>query len=533
MKRRNFLAMGGAALAAGAAGAGAQAVPGAAAARPSTIKRNRPNLLLLMTDQHRVDALGCYGNRAIHTPNLDRLAAEGIRFGAAYSSTPSCCPARTALLTGLSPWSHGMLGYTRMATNPYPVEKASALAQAGYYTTSIGKNHYYPMRNPHGYHHLVCDEHCSYWFHKETGGQPSSDEPRCDYEAWFWSQLPDADPHRTGLSWNDHRGRAFAYSDENLHATRWTGETAVRFLRDYNRAEPFFLKASFIRPHSPYDPPARWFKRYQDADLPAAQVGPWASSLAPRSDGGNDLWHGALPADEIRRSRQAYYANVSFADEQIGRILDVLEQRHLLEETLILFISDHGDMLGDQNLWRKSYGYEQSAHVPMLMRPAAGMGLGPGGQTFSQPVEIRDVLPTFLDAAGATIPESIEGRSLLQLVKTKGTGWREFIDLEHNVCYAPSNHWNGLTDGRWKYLYHAQHGTEQLFDLTTDPNELTDLAASAAHTAELRRWRARLVNHLAVRGPGWVRNGQLVPRPQGQMLSPHFPGYASPKQPPR
>jgi arylsulfatase A-like enzyme len=140
---------------------------------------------------------------------------------------------------------------------------------------------------------------------------------------------------------------------------------------------------------------------------------------------------------------------VSFVDEQVGRILEALETRKLLEETLILFVSDHGDMLGDQNLWRKSYGYEQSAHIPMLMRI---------------PKELRDVLPTCLEAAGVAAQEGIDGRSLLDLIRTKGRGWREYIDLEHNVCYSPANHWNGLTDGKWKYLYHAQNGEEQLFD---------------------------------------------------------------------
>ncbi|MHB8302286.1 MAG: arylsulfatase [Acidobacteriaceae bacterium] len=530
MDRRDFLALSGAALLGNgvkvATQENATSVAPAASENPvSTVHRDRPNILLLMADQFRMNCAGIYGNKVIRTPNLDRLGQEGICFQNAYSTTPTCTPARTALLTGLGPWSHGMLGMTHMATSRYPVEKARAMAAAGYYTTSIGKNHYYPDRNPHGYHHVICDEHCSYWFHKEGPQQPSSVEQRCDYESFFWSQRPDSDPHLTGLSWNDHRGRPFAYADEKLHPTHWTGETAVRFLRNYNRQEPFFLKVSFIRPHSPYDPPERCFKMYEDAHLPEAKVGDWASRYAPRSSASNDLWHGKLPPEEIRTSRQAYYGSVTFVDEQIGRILEVLEQRKLLDETLILFISDHGDMLGDQNLWRKSYGYEQSAHVPMLMRPAAGMGLGPAGQVIANPVEIRDVLPTFLDTAGVPVPESIEGRSLLQLVKTKGDGWRPYIDLEHNICYGAANHWNGLTDGRWKYLYLAMDGEEQLFHLEKDPNELNDLAGLPQYETELRVWRGRMVQHLEERGNLWVRNGKLVPRPHGMMLSPNFPGY--------
>ena len=217
-----------------------------------------------------------------------------------------------------------------------------------------------------------------YWFDKEDPQNEASWEERCDYESWFWSQLPDKDPHATGLSWNDHRSKPFAFPEE-MHATHWTGETAVNFLKGYERDEPFFLKVSFIRPHSPYDAPERCFKMYEDTALPEAQVADWAERYAPRSEPSNDLWHGKLPAAEIRHSRQGYYGSVTFVDEQIGRIMDVLEGRKLLEDTLILFISDHGDMLGDQNLWRKSYGYEQSAHIPMLMRLPASMTRTPPG----------------------------------------------------------------------------------------------------------------------------------------------------------
>ena len=525
MNRRSFFERLGAAILAGGLKA-APMQPEPAAIHVNTVKRDRPNVIVLMADQLRVDCVGAYGNKVIRTPNLDRIAREGVRFGAAYSTTPTCTPARTALLTGMGPWKHGLLGYASMATVPYQVEKPRAMAKAGYYTTSIGKNHYNPIRNAHGYHQLVCDEHCSYWFHQQEAAAEASWEERCDYEAWFWSQMPDKDPHATGLSWNDYRGKEFVYA-EQMHATHWTGETAVNFLKGYERQEPFFLKVSFIRPHSPYDAPQRFFKMYQDAALPEPQVSDWAKQFEERSGPGNEIWHGKLPAGEVRQSRQGYYGSVSFVDEQVGRILDVLEKRELLEETLILLIADHGDMLGDQNLWRKSYGYEQSAHVPMLMRVPRRMGLNAHGLVMDNPVELRDVLPTVLDAAGAAIPAGIEGRSLLELVRTKGEGWREFIDLEHDICYSPTNHWNGLTDGKWKYIYHAQDGREQLFDLKADPNELKDRAELEEFSAELAKWRGRLVAHLEERGPAWVSNGKLVPRPEGMLRSPNFPGYAA------
>jgi arylsulfatase A-like enzyme len=484
---------------------------------------------MLMSDQHRVDCVGAYGNKAIRTPNLDRIAREGILFRNAYTSVPSCTPARSALMTGLGPWRHGMLGMVNMATNRYPVEKGGAMAAAGYYTTSVGKNHYYPITNAHGYHHLISDEHCSYWFHNEGEAKPQSYEPRCDYESWFWSQLPDKDPHATGLGWNDQPSKPFAYPEE-FHATHFTGTTAVRFIEQYERPEPFFLKVSFIRPHSPYDPPERFFKMYEDADIPEAHVGDWAARYAPRSSDRDDLWHGKLPAAEVRHSREGYYGSVSFVDEQIGHVLAALEKRQMLDDTLIVFFSDHGDMLGDQNMWRKTYAYEQSSHIPLLMRPPKSMNFGPAGHTVDELVEIRDMLPTFLDAASAPIPESIEGKSLLHLLRTNGKDWRPWIDLEHNVCYDITNHWNALTDAKWKYIFHAYTGEEQLFHLTEDPYELVDLAKTSSHVDELTLWRKRMVEHLSERGEEWVSGGKLILRKKSMMLSPNFPGYAPEKE---
>lgn len=476
-----------------------------------------------MTDQQRGDCLGAAGNPVIRTPHIDRLAHEGVRFSRAYSSTPTCTPARTGLLTGLSPWHHGMLGYTAMAQR-YPFEKPRAIRDAGYHTITIGKQHFSPMRNGHGYERMILDEHCPCGNGPQALAEAEKHGPveRNDYESWFYSQAPGLDPHATGLWWNDYPARPFALP-ERLHATTWTGNTAVNFLNDWDGSRPFFLKVSFIRPHSPYDPPSRFMHLYEDAALPEASVGKWAARYEQRNSDRTDIWRGRLRPAEIRRSRQGYYGSISHVDEQIGRILDALEKRGWLEETLIVFTSDHGDMTGDQNLWRKSYAYEPSAHIPMLMRWPAGMLGARRGILMPQPVELRDILPTFLEAADVAAPPSLDGRSLLSLVRTNGAGWREYIDLEHDVCYSPENHWNALTDGRTKYIYHALHGEEQLFDLERDPHELEDLAGDPAHSSDLRKWRQRLVEHFDERGAPFLKNGNLAPRPNAMPHSPNFP----------
>ena len=140
-------------------------------------------------------------------------------------------------------------------------------------------------------------------------------------------------------------------------------------------------------------------------------------------------------------------------------------------------------------------------------------------------MEIRDLLPTFMDAAGAPIPPNLDGKSLLHLVRSEGKDWRPYIDLEHNVCYNITNHWNALTDGKWKYIFHAYSGEEQFFDLQHDPRELRDLALEQAHREILSAWRERLIEHLRERGEDWVCDGKLMLRKQSMMLSSNFPGY--------
>jgi len=478
----------------------------------------RPNIVLLMADQFRGDCLGCDGNKAIRTPHLDRLAKEGARFSVAYSSTPTCTPARTALLTGLSPWNHGMLGFGRVS-NAYPMKLPQALRDAGYYTFGIGKMHWHPQRELNGFHRVLLDE----------SGRRETPDFISDYHQWFATQAPGRDPDATGIGWNDHRAAPYVLP-EHLHPTSWTAQMAVDFITGYERSEPFFLKVSFARPHSPYDPPPRFWEKYRDQDMPSPRIGDWARIYAPLPRPfTNDLWHGDLGLDQVRRSRRGYYGSVSFVDEQIGRILNALERRGMLDDTFILFAADHGDMTGDHHLWRKSYAYEASARIPYLVRWPRGLAPDDRrGIVLTQPVELRDVLPTFMDVAGAAIPGQLDGRSLLPLLRGQSPAWRPWIDLEHDICYDARNHWNALPDGQWKYIFHAFDGTEQLFDLRRDPGELHDLAGDALHGDALKLWRSRLVEHLQERGERFVKDGTLVKRPDRMLYSPRYPGGITP-----
>ena len=186
--------------------------------------------------------------------------------------------------------------------------------------------------------------------------------------------------------------------------------------------QPFFLKVSFERPHSPYDPPKRWWDRYDSRAAAGAIRRVGGRSIKARSDNGRAPWHGDLGDAAVENARRGYYGSVSFVDEQIGRILETLDRQGVLKRTLIVYLSDHGDMLGDQYLWRKSYAYQGSARIPMIVHWPDGIT----PRVAENPVEIRDVLPTFLAAAGVPIPKGVDGVSLLNRAESgeaRGSTW--------------------------------------------------------------------------------------------------------------
>jgi len=505
--RRKFLKAAGAA-AVGASFAGS--LP-SCKNKENTSLPNCPHILLVMTDQHRGDCLGCMGNPVIKTPYIDSIASEGVIFTNGYTASPSCTPARAGLLTGLSPWHHGMLGYGRIAEK-YPFEMPQMLRDSGYYTYGIGKMHFYPQKAGHGFHGTLVDE----------SGRADRPDFVSDYRDWFKLNAPGLDPDVTGIGWNEHRAGVYAL-DEKLHPTYWTGQTAVKLIENYYLENPLFLKVSFARPHSPYDPPQRFLDMYRVEDMPAPHIGDWEEKFADYPMEKNSAF-GDFGVDHAKKSRRAYYANITFIDEMVGRIVEVLKEKGMYDNTLIIFTADHGDMLGDHHHWRKTYAYEGSANIPFIMKWPSGIDNEiKKGTSLPNPVELRDALPTFLDAAGADIPEEMDGQSLLTLVRGKNPIWRDYIDLEHSTCYQQQNYWCALTDGTIKYIYFFSDGTEQLFDLKSDPGELSELSSNPSHRETLLLWRKRMVAHLSERGDGFVKHGQLQVRKETLLYSPNYP----------
>ena len=463
----------------------------------------RPNLILIMTDQQRGDCLGCDGNPVIETPYLDELASQGTRFTSAYTACPSCIPARASLMTGMDQWHTGVLGMGRSRSNmttAYAHTLPGELAAAGYHTQGIGKMHFNPQRALYGFHNTIIDE----------SGRAQTPGFVSDYRKWFEAHKDGPYGYRDhAIDWNSWMGRP-SHLPEHLHPTWWTAQQAIEWLGRRDPEKPFFLKVSFARPHSPYDPPQAYYDLYRDREMPRPYVGDWCGGRLKRGPSNDDTnaWRAHRSDVEIQRARACYYGNVTFIDHQIGRLIYELrrEAPEVWRNTLIVFTCDHGDMLGDHHLWRKTYAYEGSARIAMIIRPPLTWDC-PRGQVRDEVVELRDVMPTFLEAAGVAIPETVDGMSMLGMARGEMARWREYLLGEHDWCYSHEQANYYLTDGRWKYIWFPYLGTEQLFDRGTDPAEEHDLAPGGGD--ELERWRGIMTEELAARDCGLVTDGKL------------------------
>ncbi len=475
--------------------------------------QRHPHIILIMTDQQRADALGCMGNDAVISPNIDSLAARGTLFTNGFSCCPSSTPARACLLTGMSPWHHGLLGYGKVAPE-YKYEMPQMLKDAGYYTFGIGKMHWYPQRSKHGFEGTLLDE----------SGRIEDPNFTSDYRQWFQLQAPGNNPDATGIGWNDHAAALYSLP-ERLHPTNWTGEMACEMISHYDPAgQPLFLKVSFARPHSPYDAPQRYVDMYEGADIPAPAIGDWCgkySELKDPAKAASDAPYGNFGDDYAINSRRHYYANITFIDHQVGRIITALKDKGMYDDALIIFVSDHGDMMGDHYHWRKTYPYQGSVHVPYIVKWPDSAGIKPS--VVDNPVELRDILPTMLHIAGSDVPDDMDGKSLLPLAAGQSDGWRRYLDLEHATCYSNDNYWCALTDGRIKYVWRISTGEEELFDLANDPDELHNAVANKEYAPRLKELRAEMVRHLSERGDEFVKDGRLVVRDKTMLYGPNYP----------
>ena len=460
----------------------------------------KPDILLLMPDQMRGDCLSVLGHPAVRTPHLDKLAQEGALFRRAYSTCPSCIPARAALLTGLFPATSGVVGFAARAI-PYPT-LPKMLADAGYTTWLVGR-----------YMHQKPAEE-SYGYQKEIRGSTYVADD--DYDKFLKQAAPETGGIRDlvtklGLSNNGWQAAPWPLAD-NLHPTAWIVSQARKTLKEVPAEKPLFLTTSFYSPHPPLFPPRKYFDAYQARKLPAPAHGDWVDWQALSPAGDKQGHRVRLEGDTLRAAQAGYFGLIEHLDNEVAPLLADFKERSRKAKRpwVILFTSDHGEMLGDHGFFRKCEPFEGAANIPFLVAGSPELGFEPGLRSL-QPVCLEDVMPTLLVLAGASFPKPMDGVSLVPVLRGEKRVLRECLHSEHAPCYSPQQAFHALTDGHFKYVWRPLDGTEHLFDLARDPREERDLAKVASQRAWLQEWRARLVKQLASRPEGFSDGTNLIP----------------------
>ena len=479
----------------------------------------KPNILLLVADELRPDALGCYGNRVCRTPNLDRLAGRAIVFQNAFTPNPICVPARAAITTGNYPHVATGIKANSGRIRDDQVKLAGHFAAAGYETYACGKLHYVPYSPPgvprlvHGFQHVELTESgriVGDFCRTGPGGiglaepaaapiagrsalpsPPRGLEDYIDYLADVgWSGYSRAH----GVGNNDVRPCPTPLPAEH-HVDHWVADCTIRRIREHapngavgraRAGRPFLIHCGFPKPHEPLDPPAEFVALYDPRDIPppAGHEG----LLAGRNPylQRDRLTHALDSLSPAARQvvKAYYYALITFQDQQIGRILSALEETGQADNTIVVFTADHGDLMGDFGCYFKCVFLEGSVRVPLIVS-APGVAGGRRGQLAG----LQDILPTLAAMTGCPLPREVQGLDLSPALRDAAATGRK---LYYAQCLDEPRQSAMVCDGRWKYCYAQEGPTEELYDLAADPRELVNLAAAAAGQALLPAWRERL-----------------------------------------
>jgi arylsulfatase len=437
----------------------------------------RPNLLLITTDQQRHDALGINGNAILRTPVLDHLADKGANFSRAYVTCPSCIAARRTMLTGQAPATHGLVGYQDGVEFFPPFTLPGLLGDAGYQTELIGKLHQFPQRKRYGFDHMVMSNTPAY--------RPDSIWMKDnDYIDWLQSCGVKWNGGEHGINGNSRVARPWPMEEQYHHSSWLTGEAIDFMTRKRDTSSPFFLHLSYWAPHPPLIPPQAYYDRYIGRNDLSATIGSWV----PKFDGVRrgiavDSAAGPFSEEDIHDAMAGYYGLINHVDDQIQRLLEAYYSyggSRGKDPLWIIFTADHGEMLGDHHLFRKSLGYEGAAHIPFFV---TGRNVPLTPMRSDALVSLEDLLPTFLDLAQVAIPAGVDGKSLKPILTGEAKSVRDHIHGEHSGGSA--NHF--IVQGRYKYIWYAKTNEEQVFDLERDPRETVDLSSNADVLAPLRQ----------------------------------------------
>ena len=464
----------------------------------------RPNILLITTDQQRFDTVAALGNQEIYTPHLNWLADEGISFTRCYSDCPICMPARATIMTGKPAYEHGLVDNLNsklpMAeNNTFP----AILTHNGYQTRAEGKLHFFPMRTYYGIEHA--DLPMDYFNEMRRRGKSST--------------------RVHGIGENEMEP-AVNTIEESDTLTHWIVDKSVDFLENHDPTRPFFLWTSFTKPHPPLDPDLSYWELYRDAPLTPPVTGDWSEDTESLPTG---FYEPTYRLNNINRMsgyqqlqiKRAYYACISQIDYNLGILFARMRELNLLESTWIIFTSDHGDMLGDHHMGAKSLFLEGSAHIPMIIKPPAEFGKSHvrySGIRCDKLVTLVDVMPTILSICGIKCDERLHGVNLLEYIENKRD--RTFYGNCANTYFA-------VMDKGWKYTWTAAGGSELMFNLDNDPYERHNLSDMAEYTGLKKQLREIMTNEMKKTTPQIIKNGEPIVRAcfKSSREVPRFPGF--------
>jgi len=453
----------------------------------------RPNVLFIISDDLN-NFLGCYGDPRAKTPNIDRLAARGVLFDRAYCSYPLCGPSRNSLLTGLYPNSTGIHANQQIFRQTIPAQHSmpQAFRLAGYFAGRIGKLYHYNVPRSVGTNGH--DDPGSWELELNPAGVDRLEEepdiftltPGQFGGTLSWYASPKSDEHHTdGMMAAD---------------ARWVLERCAA-----RKDRPFFLAVGFFRPHTPYvAPKVPYFDYYPEEEMPVVRgITEDQADIPAPGLGSYKKEQDRLTDDLRRRCVQAYYSSISFMDAQVGHVVDSLDRLGLADNTIIVFTSDHGYHMGEHGLWQKMSLFEESSRVPLLI-------VAPGstqGGVVKAPVSQVDLFPTLAELCGVPTQGNLQGQSLVPMLSdtsVTGRNWaltqvsrgggrnRATVTRDESSDLAPFFGYS-LRTPRWRYTeWDEGRKGRELYDHTTDPKELTNLAGSPAHAETVRQLSVQL-----------------------------------------
>lgn len=456
----------------------------------------RPNILILYTDQQRWDALGVSGNRDVSTPNLDKLASEGVNFTHHFVQNPVCMPSRISMLSGRYPSS---LGITHMGV---PVPEATVtlphmLKQYGYRTANIGKLHFLPHANrdhrlPHpayGFDHMeIADEPGVYedayraWARRKAPEQMDGVSAGIPPMTRVWQRamgIDDGVAHRGDPAGrHDFDGAIPFPADDSLTHSAFVGEQTIEFI-EQSGDEPFLCIAGFYSPHAPWLVPQTFLDLYDPDKLSLPEFPDHINAQRPQEP------EAPFSDEQLRRARQGYYAMISEVDHYVGAILNSLEASGKRGNTILVFTSDHGEWLGERLRYGKGYPADDAvSRVPLIVSAPDGRR----ARAHNGVVEAVDIVPTLLELAGIQIPTFLQGESLARVVEGGG-------DPQKSIALTEGDGWKCLRTKRYRYLVHAD-GRENLWDIDADPGAYFNVAADGDYAGALADCRKLLIQRL-------------------------------------